>query len=326
MVSYVIGLTLLKLLVRADWISGKIGGDGGGRLNLICPPDSWIDQVEGGIEYGWQPNIDNCVTQFQAKCTNGDSLQEVCGNFKDGVEVHTISNANGFDSISGAIVNDRYVGDLSFYHNGNLLGSFDNGTSQRTLACPENKVIMGLAVQCGAIVDSIELYCGLPKGYPTEIPTPTPSNMPTNTPTKTPTLMPTNSPTPMPTNAPTPTPTNQPTPTPTPTNLPTAIPTIKPTAIPTTTPSEIPTSDPTVMPTSSPSETPTTRPTYVPTWMPTILPTLRPTSSCPETVEKLEIVIDYLMDYLYCMKHAPNPDECSGAYNEFAILKTVKKN
>jgi len=324
--SYVIALTLVQqLVVGAEWLTGIIGGGGGVRRTLICSTDSWIDEVKGGI-YDWFSLIGPCVTNFEAKCTDGQTLG-FCGSGKTS-EIKIISNANGFDSVGGAIESYQtaaYVGDLSFYLNGDFLGSINDTKNQQTLVCPENEVVMGLAVRCGAIMDAIELYCGSPEGYPTVIPTPTPSNIPTSNPTQTPTLMPTNPPTSTPTNSPTPMPTNVRTLMPT--NPPTAIPTVKPTGIPTSTPTESPTSDPTVIPTSSPSETPTTRPTNVPTWIPTILPTLRPTSSCPETVEQLEIVIDYLMDYLFCMKHAPNPDECNGThYKEFATLNTVKKN
>jgi len=345
--SFVIGPLLL---VRAEWISERIGGSAGERQDLICSPDSWIDQVKGGIAYQWNGRVDS-VSQFEARCTNGETLAAVCGS-TDGMEVETILNANGFDSVSGTAVGN-YVRDLSFYLNGDLLGSFSDSEMQQTLACPENEVIMGLAVRCGQIVDAIELWCGSPEGYPTENPTPTPSYMLTSNPTE----MPTNPPSPMPTKTPTQTPTNSPTqnptqpptaiptviptgiptnppspmptktPTQTPTNSPTqnpiqpptAIPTVIPTGIPTTLPTEMPTLDPTLMPTYNSSETPTTRPTDMPTWMPTILPTLHPRSSCSETVEKLEIVIDYLMDYLYCMKHASNPDDCSGTYNEIPI-------
>lgn len=307
--SLVIALTLLQQLVGAKWVPQRIGGGGGSSKSLVCPSGSWIVQFKGGISYGW---IRTCLTQFDAKCSNGKTLG-VCGITKTR-KVQTIFNANGFDSVTGYKVSYKvssYVADLSFYHNYKLIGSIKEVKSQRTLACPENEVIMGVSVRCGAIVDSIQVYCGSPKGYPTEIPTLLPTPMPTNPPTS----MPTNPPTSTPTNAPTLTPTNPPT----------VIPTIKPTGSPTSEPTENPTVDPTVMPTNSPSEKPTSGPTYVPTWMPTIQPTLRPTASCPENLEKLEIVIDYLMDYLYCMKHAPNPDECSGTYDEFAILNTVRE-
>jgi len=325
---YVIGFTLL---VKAEWISEIIGGTGGNPQELNCSNGSWIDQVSGGI---WRFEYDWYLTHFEATCTDGETLPEICG-YEENVVVSSISNAYGFDSVSVLAVSNKYgyfVGGLSFYLKEELLGKFSNSEMQQTLACPENEVITGLTLRCGRIVDAIGLYCGLPKGYPTEIPTPTPSNMPKRNPTKKPTNTPTpkptntNTPTPiptvtqtkMPTNAPTQIPSN--TPTQMPTGQPTALPTAKPTEIPTTSPTKIPTSDPTVMPTISPSKMPTTRPTDVSTWMPTNQPT---SSSCPETAEKLENIIDYFMDYLNCLKHDPNPDECNRTRNEIPILNTA---
>jgi len=266
---------VLTPLVRADWTTKVIGGTGGLPEDLVCSPDSWIEYIEGGIS-----SYHDCVTQFKAECTNGDTFESVCGSW-GAVEVFNISNAYGFDSVGGATTPWGYVTDLSFFYDGDLLGSFANSQSTKLLNCPENEVIMGLSVRCGSIVDAIQLYCGSPEGYPTEIPTSIPSNVPTSNPNENPTKT--------------------------------------PTRMPTTTPTEIPTVDPTVMPTSTPTEKPTITPTNVPTWMPTNLPTLDPTASCPENIQKLETVIDYLMDYVFCMKHSPHPDRCSGTYNEFNL-------
>lgn len=204
-----IGLTLL---IRAGLISGRIGGTTGNRKTSICSSDSWIDQVEGGIVFRGSYYI---VTQFEAKCTNENTLPK-CGYTNTGVVVNTISSANGFDSVSGDVAGESdHVGDLSFYLNGELLGNFSDSELQTNLPCPENKVITGLVVKCGAILDNLQLYCASPEGYPIEIPTPTTSKIPirnsTKKPSNPPTLMPTNPPTQMPTNAPTPIPTNTPT-------------------------------------------------------------------------------------------------------------------
>jgi len=149
-----------------------------------------------------------------------------------------------------------------------------------------------------------------PTFTPTVEPTSTPTSYPTSTPTVEPTTVPTGQPSIFPTEMPTPTPTNEPTQYPTglPSSLPTEIAIPAPTKIPT----ELPTTS-TVGPTQHPTGTPTEFALFKQTFLPTPHPTTD-TESCPETVGRLETVIDYLLDYLFCLKHEKNEKNCTGSY------------
>jgi len=74
--------------------------------------------------------------------------------------------------------------------------------------------------------------------------------------------------------------------------------------------------NPTSMPTSQ-TEMPTPTPTQMPTLIQTFLPTAnltKETESCPETIGRLETVIDYLLDYVFCLKHEKDTDNCNGSH------------
>lgn len=137
-------------------------------------------------------------------------------------------------------------------------------------------------------------------------------------PTQAPTELPSVSPTDVPTSAPTVHPTSTPTarPTLTPSSLPTINPTENPTPTPSRAPTDVPSSTPSEKPTSI-QTSPTREPTALTTFKQSLLPTAYPsekTEFCPETVERLDIVIDYLMDYIFCLKHEKDTEDCSGSY------------
>lgn len=168
---------------------------------------------------------------------------------------------------------------------------------------------------------------GWPSSTPTEMPTPIPTEMPTSIPTDLPTQLPTATPTKPVTLSPSFAPTSSPispttNPTTVPTGLPSFLPTEMPTPTPTDRPTQLPTGTPTKMVSSLPSETasvtltPTKKPTELSTFNETFVPTAQPiqeTESCPETVGRLEIVIDYLLDYVFCLKHEKDKDNCNGS-------------
>jgi len=139
---------------------------------------------------------------------------------------------------------------------------------------------------------------------PTEIPTPTPTEWPSSSPTELPTQIPTVWPSISPTENPMPTQSEMPTevPTATPTNM--VIPSFSPTN-PTFKPSEAPAM---TAPTSAPTELSTFKQTFLPSAFPT-----EETGTCPETVGRLEVVIDYLLDYVFCLKHEEEKDKCNGS-------------
>lgn len=135
---------------------------------------------------------------------------------------------------------------------------------------------------------------------PTTVPSWWPSFIPTELPTVIPTTTPTNIPTTeIPTELPTVTPTTAPTPT---TEIPTELPTVTPT--------------PQLTPTAAPTNTTTDVSTFKQTFLPTAYPT-QETDNCPETVERLEIVIDYLLDYVFCLKHEKEKEKCNGSNYKF---------
>jgi len=310
---------VVTLLVKAEW-TNQIGGTGGSLQTLNCS-DSWIDYIEGGISNGWSYDYD-CVTNFRAECRNGESLETKCG-YHVAAQVTNFSNDNGMDSVNVTThPSAAFITGLSFFNSGDLVGSFiaDSNVPSQNLQCPENQIITGIAVRCGAIMDAIMLYCGSP-----EMPTTTPTAIPSVQPTEIPTEAPTDIPTGVPTSFPTEMPTTKPTESPSvdPTEIPTEAPTDIPTGMPTSFPTEFPNVDPTEIPTEAPTDIPTGMPTLYPTQMPTfrqtVLPKPIPTATidnCTEIIEKLENVIDYLMDYLFCMKHEPNPEDCNGSYYE----------
>jgi len=191
----------------------------------------------------------------------------------------------------------------------------------------------------------------MPTPTPTQMPTPIPTNNPTQLPTEIVTQSPSFIPTLSPSTAPTANPTTDPTgqPSISPTEMPTFTPTVQTTMVPTVSPTEMVNPSPTYAPTSSPSTDPTVNPTTVltgqqsisPTEIPTptptdqltqhptdtptelstfkqtFLPTANPTKeteSCPETIERLETVIDYLLDYVFCLKHEKDKDNCNGSH------------
>jgi len=147
-------------------------------------------------------------------------------------------------------------------------------------------------------------------GTPTVQPTPRPTIYPTSTPTANPTTVPTEQPSIFPTEMPTPTPSNEPTQHPT--GLPSSLPTEIALPAPTQSPTELPTTS-TVDPTQHPTGTPTELSLFKQTFLPTPHPTTE-TESCPETVGRLETVIDYLLDYVFCLKHEKDEKNCTGAY------------
>jgi len=188
-------------------------------------------------------------------------------------------------------------------------------------------------------------------GNPTSMPT-SQTEMPTPTPTQMPTPIPTNNPTQIPTEivtlhrrrgppfphyfppAPIANPTTDPTgqPSISPTEVPSFTPTVQPTLVPTVSPTEMvtpspthahtshstaPTEIPTPTPTDQFTQHPTDTPTELSTFKQTFLPTTNPTKeieSCPETVGRLETVIDYLLDYVFCLKHEKDTDNCNGSH------------
>lgn len=86
------------------------------------------------------------------------------------------------------------------------------------------------------------------------------------------------------------------------------------TELPTVTPAPsvsptIPTSKPTAAPTKAPTELSTFRQTFLPTAYPT-----EETGNCPDTVDRLEIVIEYLLDYVFCLKHEKEKEKCNGSF------------
>jgi len=143
-----------------------------------------------------------------------------------------------------------------------------------------------------------------PSSPPTEIQTPTPTEWPSPSPTEMPTVIPTEWPSISPTENPTPTQSEMPTelPTVTPTNM--VIPSVSPTNE-TLKPSKALAA---TAPTNAPSEQSTFKQTFLPTAYPT-----EDTGTCPETVRRLEVVIDYLLDYVFCLKHEEEKDKCNGS-------------
>jgi len=204
-------------LGKAEWTS-SYGGLGGDELSLNCSNHSWIDYVEGGAAY-WSSNVyqGSLITQFNARCSNGESLENRCGSDGDDfASVSEISNQEGFGSVSLSVDtgsnNNSWISNLIFYYEGDFVGAMNGLNTSVIVACPEDEVIFGLELRCGGVMDAIRLYCDT---YQTETPTTTPTTAPTISPTATPITAPTISPTATPTTAPTISPTAPPTTAPT---------------------------------------------------------------------------------------------------------------
>jgi len=41
---------------------------------------------------------------------------------------------------------------------------------------------------------------------------------------------------------------------------------------------------------------------------------IKRTENCPEAVGRLETVVDYLLDYVFCLKHEEDKESCNGSY------------
>jgi len=201
----------------------------------------------------------------------------------------------------------------------------DCRTSSRTTLC----VVRNLT---SMPTSQTEMPTPTPTQMPTPIPTNNPRELPTSTvPTANPTTEPTGQPSISPTEMPTSTPTVQPTVVPTvnptemviplqtyaPTSSPSAAPTVNPTTVLTgqqsISPIEVPTQTPTDQLTQHTTDTPAQLSTFKQTFLPTADPT-KETESCPETIGRLETVIDYLLDYVFCLKHEKDKGNCNGSH------------
>lgn len=253
------------------------------------------------------------VVGFAYWSQHGQSQSNV---YQDALMLSACVNEYNLESVSAA-THDELV-EMGIENNSDkLLIGTCGGSSTSCLGSFQSHLVDGRARKCWGRGETTNTTPGencyhsdrstlcvirLPTLAPTELPTFSPSDVPTSTPTPQPTSTPTGRPT----------------------YAPSTMPTINPTEEPTSTPSRAPTSSPSEVPSLTPSEkptpirkSPTREPTTLSSFKQTLLPTAYPnekTESCPETVERLDIVIDYLMDYVFCLRHEKDTENCSGSY------------
>jgi len=251
------------VLVKAEWMT-LIGNLHATSYYLLCPSDSWIDSIEGGVAHDW---LIPTLTQVTVTCSDGQSLGSRCGTEK--LSPSSISNQYGMDQVYWETNSNGWVYTLKFMYLGNYLGTFF-GNPTASQQCPAGQRITGVRTYCGSVMDGIQFFCSSPV-------VPVPSTMPSWKPTEAPTQIPTMTPSKIPSSEPTKFPSTIP-----PSKIPSSKPTEVTTQFPTMTPSKIPSSEPTEFPsrilTVTPSKIPSSKPTEVTTQYPTMTPSKIPSS------------------------------------------------